>query len=170
MWFFFKEFAGPLATIIAAIAAVIVTIFFNSRQVAIANSQREIALDNLKHSVFEQRYKIYTSAKSLIEYVMHQHDLQRTDSAKIRELRVILDEARFWFGAEVRTFLAELDRTAEDLLKGLALKWQVEGPDHPRWSEAMEILGDASRRLSEMYAELPSKFETSLRLDQLTRG
>jgi hypothetical protein len=164
-----KDFAGPIATILAATAAVTVTIIFNSRQTKIANTQKEIALDSLKHNVFEQRYNIYSAAKSLIEEVLHSNDLQKTDSARIRELRVTLDEARFFFGAEIRAFLAEIDRTAENLLEGLALKWQFEGPDHPRWPEAMEKLGDASRKLSAMYAELPAKFERALRFDQLAR-
>jgi hypothetical protein len=169
MWCFLKDFAGPLATIIAATAAVLVTIFFNMRQTGIANSQKEIALDNLKHNVFEKRYEIYTAAKSLIEYAMHQSDLEKTDSAHIRELRVTLDEARFFFGSEVRAFLAEIDQAAEDLLQGVALKLQFDSPDHPRWSEAMDKLGSASRKLSAMYAELPEKFERALRYDQLTR-
>jgi hypothetical protein len=170
MWSFFKDFAGPIATIVAAGAAVIVTMFFNKRQTAIAETQKNIALDKLKHDVFEKRYKIFLAARSLIETVLHQSDFQKIESARIRELRVVLDEARFFFGANIRDYITEIDRTAEALLKALGDKWRNdEERKEPDWSKTMQELGDASRRLSAMYGELSQKFEPSLRFDHLTR-
>lgn len=168
MWWFLKSFAGPLATIIAATAAVIVTVIFNLRQTAIAKAQKDIALDRLKYDLFQQRYEVYSAAKSLIEHVIHQHDFEKTDGAHIRELRVTLDEARFFFGPEVRAFISKIDWAAEDLLNGLALKWQL-GDDDAGRAKVADQLGEASRKLSAMYAELPARFEKALRFDQITQ-
>jgi hypothetical protein len=165
-----KDFAGPAATVIAAAAAVFVTYRFNSAQVKISREQKNIALDKLKQDVFNQRYAIYTATKDLIEYVMHQHDFQQIDNARIRQLRVTLDESRFFFGPSVRGFIAEIDATSEQLLKALGDKWQNDDQrKEPAWTATITKLGDASRKLSEMYAELPVKFEEALRYDQIAR-
>jgi hypothetical protein len=165
-----KDFAGPVATVIAAAAAVFVTRSLNLKQIEIARVQKDISLDKLKYDLFQKRYQVYAAAKSLIEYVMAQHDLENIDNGRIRELRVVLDESRFFFGASTRSHLAEIDATCEALLNGLALKWQIQD-NHadPKWGEAMQQLGDAARKLGGMYATLSEKFEPSLRFDQLAR-
>jgi hypothetical protein len=43
-----KDFAGPLATVLAASAALCVTFYFNKRQYEISSAQRDIALDKLE--------------------------------------------------------------------------------------------------------------------------
>jgi hypothetical protein len=75
MYEFFKDFAGPIATIVAASAAFFVTVYFNQRQAGIAAAQkdiaaaqRDIAVDKLKHDLFDRRYDIYSAAKRLIEH------------------------------------------------------------------------------------------------------
>jgi hypothetical protein len=64
-----EAFASPIATVIAAFAAIIVTWRFSVAQLAIAQSQRDIALDKLKLDFFPQRRQTYQTAKSLLEYV-----------------------------------------------------------------------------------------------------
>jgi hypothetical protein len=91
---FFKDFAGPIATVCAAGAAVFVTIHFNGKQMQIAETQKNIALDKLKWDAHEERYKIYSEARELISYVSQQHDFEKIDNQKIRDLRVKIDEAR----------------------------------------------------------------------------
>ncbi|MGB7037404.1 MAG: hypothetical protein WBD71_17995 [Xanthobacteraceae bacterium] len=163
-----KDFAAPVATIIAAFAAVWVTRSLNLQQIEIAKAQRDISLDRLKHDLFQKRYEVYVAAKSLIEYVKRESDFKKIDSSRIRELRVILDEARFFFGPEIRSHLSEIDQTCEALLNGLALKWQIQDDSSdPKWAIAIQQLGDASRKLAAMYSILSEKFEPSLRFDQL---
>ena len=58
-----RDFAGPVTTLVAAIAATWITISFGRRQASIAQSQRDIALDKLKFELFETRYGIYLKAK-----------------------------------------------------------------------------------------------------------
>jgi len=166
---FFKDFAGPIATIVAALAAVIVTVIFGLRQAATADAQKEIALDKLKQDVFERRYKVYATARLLLKEVLHQHDFEKIDHNKILEFRMVLDEARFFFGPSIRKFLSEMDAAAESLLQALAAKWQNDARQEPAWSQTMQQLGDATKKLSAIYTQLPEKFETSLRFDQLAK-
>ena len=56
MYQVFKDFAGPIATIIAAFAAVSVTWRFAWRQTQIAKEQADIAKQKL-HDVFERQYE-----------------------------------------------------------------------------------------------------------------
>lgn len=170
LYMILKDFAGPVATVIAAGAAVFVTRSMNLKQIEIARVQKDISLDKLRYDLFQKRYEVYAAARSLIEYVRAQHEFEKIDSGRVRELRVILDESRFFFGPSIRSHLAEVDATCEALLNGLALKWQVQdNRSDPKWTEAMQQLGDAARKLISMYAALSEKFEPSLRFDQLAR-
>jgi|SRR5665213_1221691 len=72
-----STYLGPLATILAAAAAVFVIWRIGQAQVRIAESQaqtaraqRDIAFDGLKHDLFEKRYEIYTAAKGIMERVI----------------------------------------------------------------------------------------------------
>ena len=62
----------------------------------IAQQQRDIAYDKLKHDLFERRYEIYKTAKELIEYIS-QDKFESIYDPKLREMRLKLDEARFFF-------------------------------------------------------------------------
>jgi hypothetical protein len=85
-----KDFAGPVATTIAAITAIVVTHRFNKRQIEVSRAQRDIALDKLKFDLFELRFGIYLAAKELIEYASSQHDIKKIDSNRVRSLYVKL--------------------------------------------------------------------------------
>jgi hypothetical protein len=81
-----KDFAGPVATTIAAITEIVVTHRFNKRQIEISRAQRDIALDKLKFDLFELRYGIYLAAKELIEYVSCHHDFDKVDHSHVTRL------------------------------------------------------------------------------------
>lgn len=65
-----KDFAGPFATIVAAIAAVSVTWYFARQQTKIAQEQANVAKQKLHHDIFERqyerRYRIYCAARKLL--------------------------------------------------------------------------------------------------------
>jgi hypothetical protein len=165
-----KDFSGPVATIFAASAAVFVTIHFNRKQVEISETQKNIALDKLKWDSHEERYKIYAQAKELISYVSQQHDFEKIDNQKIRDLRVVIDEARFFFSPSVCLFLSEIDKTCESLLSNLGVRWQTQEDEYDEsWSEINAKLGSDSQRLRAFYADMPRQFESSLGLSQLVR-
>lgn len=58
-----KDFAGPVATIIASITAA----YFVRRQWLTAQQQADTALDQLRYSLFEKRYAIYVAARDAID-------------------------------------------------------------------------------------------------------
>src|ERR1700730_10943358 len=103
-----KDFATPVVTLIAAGAATSITFVINRSLVRIAQSQRDIAFDRLKFDLHKKRYEIYEAAKTLLEHVAFVHDLKQSDPAKVRALYIRLDEARFYFPADIQTSLVEI--------------------------------------------------------------
>src|SRR4051794_16142910 len=72
-----KDFAGPVATVIAATAAMIVTSRIGRNQVAVARSQAEIAERNLQVSrdkvmldLFDRRMAVYDDLRNVMSEVM----------------------------------------------------------------------------------------------------
>jgi hypothetical protein len=63
---FFKDFAGPMVTLLAAGAAGFITYTFARIQARIAQSQRDIALDKLKFDLFEKRYESIRQRKRFL--------------------------------------------------------------------------------------------------------
>ena len=168
MYSFFKDFAGPLATLLAAITAVVVTVLFNLQQLRIARSQRDIAHDKLKFDLFNNRYAIYEAAKSLIEYVSFISDIEKTDANRIRTLYVTLDEARFYFPSDICKHLRELHDRCERFFEHLAERDRINLDDREKWSQMAEVLASDQSALRAIYASLPATFESSLAFKQIT--
>jgi hypothetical protein len=164
-----KDFAGPIATTIAAITAIVVTQRFNKRQIEISRAQRDIALDKLKFDLFELRYGIYLAAKELIEYASNSGDLSKVDSNHVRSLCVKLDEARFFFDKETIKFIQEIVETAEKRFGLMGQRENADMDDSDLWSKLADELSACDIGLREMYAEAPEVFEASLRFDQLVK-
>lgn len=162
-----KDFAGPLATVCAAATAVGVTLYFNQRSIALARTQRDIALDKLRFDAWEKRYD--SQARELLSYLAQQYDFENIDSAKIRELRVKIDEARFFFGPSVRTFLSKIDNASETFLMNLSARYGAYEADDELIAELADKLANDTKLIRTLYAEMPEQFEHSLRLSQLTR-
>lgn len=165
-----KDFAGPVATTIAAITAIVVTQRFNKRQLEVSKAQRDIALDKLKFDLFELRYAIYLTAKELIQYVSNHRDLREIDHNHVRSLYVKLDEARFFFDQTTIGFLQELVETAERRFELMRQRDLADADNEDVWGKLVEGLTGCDIALREMYAEAPEVFETSLRFDQLVKS
>src|SRR6478752_4833660 len=131
----FKDFAGPVATGVAAITAIVVTYRFNKQQIEISRTQRDIAIDKLKFDLFELRYGIYLAAKELIEYVSNKGDLAEFNSDKMRSLYVKLDEARFFFDNVAVSFMQEIERTIERRLELMAERERANIDDAALWGK-----------------------------------
>ena len=168
MYSVLRDFAGPLATLLAAIAAVVVTTRFNRWQLRIAESQRDIAHDKLKFALFEQRYEIYEAAKALLEYLSFIHDLEKSDSTKIRNLYVKIDEARFYYPTDICKYLNDLHDRCELFFSHLAERDRININNREEWSRLAEVLSADQSALRAIYASLPVKFESSLAFKQLT--
>lgn len=63
----FKDFAGHVAIIIGAGVAACITFVISEGQKRIAQSQCDIALDQLKFNLLQKRYEIYQATKELLE-------------------------------------------------------------------------------------------------------
>jgi hypothetical protein len=92
---FLKDFAGPLATLFAALVAAIITAAFGYVQFVLARSRRDIALDKLKFDLYEKRYQVYVITKTMLEYQLGIRDAGELTPEKIEELVVSMNQARF---------------------------------------------------------------------------
>jgi hypothetical protein len=162
-----KDFAGPFATVLAASAALCVTFYFNKRQHELSSAQRDIALDKLKFDAFEKRYEVYSQAKALMYFALQQNDFEAVDHRQLKELRAKIEEARFFFGPSVRAFLSEIDQEVESVIDALAGRFLLETKyDATEWVKVRGQLEKNRRALRNFYDEMPSRFESSLRLSQ----
>jgi hypothetical protein len=76
----FHDFAGPVATVIAATAAAVITWYFGRTQARIATNQAEIARKQselaavrLQHDLYDRRFAIYNAARTLLVQEMDVH-------------------------------------------------------------------------------------------------
>ncbi len=181
MWDFFATFAGPIATVIASAAATTIAWKFGSTQAEIAHSQActaeaqrliargqlEIAYDKLKHDLFQKRYEVYLAAKGVIEAIFNQSPINVADP-KLKELRLKLDEARFFFPADTRSLCENIEKrvyaamTADHAARGYS-------EDRVERMELRDKQSKAEIELANIYPELAQKFERDLGFDQLTK-
>ena len=179
---FFEKFAGPIATVFAAMTAAGVTIGFGVIQSRIARSQAtsaaaqkdiakaqlDIAYDKLKVDLFDKRYEIYMAAKALIERVFTTSPVNHADP-ELKRLRLKVDEARFFFPPDTRAFCEEIEATVYSILVAAQA---VTGYDEnrPERIELRDQQAQAEIKLSNIYSELAKRFERDLGFEQLTKG
>jgi hypothetical protein len=120
---------GPVATIFAAIIAVLVTGTLGFAQWRIARAQKDIAYDKLKLDLFDKRYAIYQAALSLSRALMPSN--KRIPYESFGELQYTLQEAAFLFPPNV------VDLT--ERIHTLSFEWQQQA----------EALGSVDNPLSQ---------------------
>ena len=155
MYEILKDFAGPGATVAAAVTAAIITRLFGLRQSKIAQQQADTALDQLRYNLFEKRYAIYDSAKELIKLLIGEGMKQDFTAFKVIPHYVILEEARFFFSDDIYGWLRTLRDECQKFLEARADSF-VEGGTEPK-----EFWGQAGRLVS-LLNEMPSRFQTEL--------
>jgi hypothetical protein len=165
MYEFFKDFAGPVATIIASVTAAIITWRFASWQARIAQQQADTgkrqsntAFDQLRFNLFEKRFAIYNTARELIARVVNEPHLQGSD---VIPLHAKLNEAVFFFSPDICDWLRKLREDCNNLL---VLRSTVQLPGAP----ASEI-ATRSTRLVDTLVEMPHRFEKELSFRHVTR-
>lgn len=169
---FFKDFAGPIAVIIASGAATWITYRLGSRQAKIAEAQRDIAYDKLKHDLFDKRYEIYSAAKRLIECMFAAppgDDVKRHTDPEIKRLRLKLDEARFFFPPDTRAYCENIEKQVYDLLVASRAATGY-SEDRPERQQLRDQQANAEIALAGIYDELAKKFERDLGFNQLTKA
>lgn len=108
-----KDFVGPFATIVAAIAAVSVTWYFARQQTKIAQEQADVAKQKLHHDIFERqyesRYRIYCAARKLLAGIGK--DRNASDEALRTYIRGTNDSV-FLFNDDLPGHLVEIHNRA----------------------------------------------------------
>jgi hypothetical protein len=149
---FFKDFATPLATVIAAGVAAWITFRFSSKQTEISQSQADIALDKLKFDLFERRMNTYDAIREVIgEIVRTGVVTNQSSDAFIRAI----DKVEFLFGAEVKSYLDNLYRI---ILQHHAVGATIESLPDPQRNRAIDAQGERFEKISAFYVEFPKLF------------
>jgi type II secretory pathway pseudopilin PulG len=160
-----KDFAGPVATIIASIAVALITWRFASWQARIAQQQADTAkqqattaFDQLRYNLFEKRFAIYNTARELVALVVNKSNAQGSD---VVPLHAKLNEAEFFFSKDICNWLRKLREDCDNLL---VLRSTAHLPTAP----ASEI-ATRSTRLVDILVEMPHRFENELGFRHVTR-
>lgn len=117
-----KDFAGPLASVIAAAAAAFVAYRLGQNQITVAKSQADIAERNWRTQnekvvleLMERRLAIYKGIRDVIGEVVRGG--KATEELQYRYLQAI-DQVPYLFGPEVEAFLGEFRTQFLDLELG----------------------------------------------------
>jgi hypothetical protein len=121
-----KDFAGPVATVIAALSAVGVTGYFVFRQWQIAKQQPQTAREKLLLDLFDKRFALYEELRACVARA------RAGDQIAVLEFKTAASRAQFLFGAKVITFL---DATTKDLAADV-VQWNSPRPDSPQHQQA----------------------------------
>jgi hypothetical protein len=116
MYHVLKDFAGPVATIIAATVAVFFTWRIGRGQLQIARRQADTALDQLRYNLFEKRYAIYEAARRAIAIAFAKRDDDKMPE-ELNELFLRFEESRFFFLPDICLFLEQLQKDIRNFLQ-----------------------------------------------------
>lgn len=161
MYQIFKDFAGPIATIFAAIAAVGVTAYFAWHQKKIAKWQVDIAGEKLRHDLYDRRFAIYMAFHELLVAVAEKGDVE----VELRKANAARAHSPFLLDAPLGAYLEELHKEAFRVNQTNKL---VKDPH--AWSSRAEQTSQADKlghdklSLSNGVEKLAKEFERFLRL------
>jgi hypothetical protein len=159
--------ASPVATIIAAIAALAVTWRLGRGQLQIAKQQADIAFDRLRFDLFEKRYAILTAIKDLLKYLVNLPRDENIDASMVVKYYVVLDEALFFFPDDFCVFL----QTVRDACQLYCeTRDQNRGePNSPQWMESAREIARQQTQLAQYHRDMPVYFAHVMKFEQLTR-
>ena len=165
MYEFFKDFSGPAATIIASFTAAVITFYFASRQVqvsrqqaAIARQQADTALDQLRYNLFEKRYAVFKDVQDFIRLLVNKPANENFSPMDVIPHFIVMDEARFFFSDDIRSWLDDLKVDCQNFLAAQADSNVPEMEKHTKMVALINRVTDMSKR-----------FEKELEFAQLTR-
>jgi hypothetical protein len=182
-----KDFAGPGATIVAALSAVVVTAYFSSQQAKTAQGQ-------LRLNLFDKRYAVYKDIKkSLLSFINAPNELEtKLETGEwIAQLLLPFDEAALFFSPTTCAWLQIVRADCEALLAVVVIGREQDIVDwatrRRRFRLDQDFTGDEiSEIISERRKELadsrpgiertlwkhleamPERFQDDLSLGQLT--
>jgi hypothetical protein len=163
----FKDFAGPVATVIASGAAAFVAYRLGQNQMMVAKAQANIAERNWQTEnekvvleLMERRLAIYKNIQQVIGEVI------RTSSAKddvfFRYLQAI-DQVPYLFGPDVESYLEAMRIHLIDLEHGNQIMADTTSPDY---LEGVEIKHREFKAIVKFYEEAKPIFGPYIRAHQ----
>jgi hypothetical protein len=157
-----KALAGPVATIIAASAAVFVTYYLGKQQVRIAEGQRRIAAERLNFDLYQKRYAVFEVARRLLaEVVQHDH----VEAKQVLDFNIGTADAPFLFNQDIVDYLAGL---REKVLRLKTLKTQEKAAEEYRQEDnrqrLVDLISDQHQELNRELADIIQQFQPYLKL------
>ena len=160
MYFIFKDFAQPAATVLAALAVLALAY----RQWRTSEQQAYTALDQLRFNLFQKRYAIYLEIKNLLITILHESNNPDFTYFSIILHYVTIDESVFFFSPELCAWLQKVKADCQFFFGEHTAEKELlpsSSPMPPRIYEAKrKILSDLS--------ELTERFRDDLIFRQLT--
>jgi hypothetical protein len=159
---------GPLATIFAAIIAVLVTGTLGLAQWRIARAQKDIAYDKLKLDLFDKRYAIYQAAQSLSRALMPSY--KRIPYEDFGALQYTLQEAEFLFPPDVVELTTQIHSLSFDWEQNAEALSNVDNPVSQELRDAMlRRQQEIPKEMSKLRLRVEGVFRPELAFKQLTR-
>lgn len=162
-----KDFAGPVATIIAASAAAFVAYRLGQNQIAVAVTQAAIAERNWRTAndrivldLFERRLEIFDGIRSIVGEVMRSGTAP--DEVLNRYWQAI-DRVPYFFGAEVQDFVETMRRNMIQLNLANTMMEDMLAPDRSKWVQKRH---DEFSKVIEFYRASPALFGPYLQAHQ----
>lgn len=156
MYWFFKDFAAPIATIIASAVAA----YFVRQQWITAEKQANTALDQLRYNLFEKRYAIYDDVKQLLRLLLNEAHKKEFRPFDVAAHYVVIDEAMFFFSSETCDWLRSVKADCQKFLELNAAEGTTEYNSKEATAAQLKLLDD--------FNALPERFRSELSFRQLT--
>jgi hypothetical protein len=162
--------AGPAATIVAAVAAVFVTLRLGQAQLRIADQQAatarqqaELAAVRLQHDLFERRFAVYEAARDLALEVLETSNVSREGlNAFVRGT----EKSAFLLDKELTDYLADMRKRAVNLRIAAGRVADETLPPGPERARLAQQRSDLSTWFVAQFDVLIEKFKPTLALDK----
>lgn len=164
LYCFFRDFAGPLATISAAGAAVLVTFALGRRQAAAAERQSETARNKLMADIFDRRFAAYEGAMRAAEITLFDESDNRLSNASYHGSSYKALQGEFLFLPEVFSHIKEIVDLSFDLIgkEGRLKRMSPTNTTHDQRDVEVDTMHS---RLLELRRNLAAKVRPYMRLD-----
>jgi hypothetical protein len=139
----FENFAGPIATVIAAFAAVSVTAYFAWHQKEIARAQAHIAREKLRYDLFDRRIAIYSSIFDFCEAMISWNGTPEQIAARTKFFRAY-QESKFLFKKDsgIENLLKELNDKGAKVIGFKEIAHSIQNQDPALFTKTFKEISD----------------------------
>jgi type II secretory pathway pseudopilin PulG len=177
-----KDFAGPVATVIAAVAATGVTGVFAWQQsntgkqqantaAQQAAQQAKTAIDQLRFNLFEKRYAIYQDIENFLRTLINDADKPEFRAFDVAPRYRVIDEAKFFFSPATCEWLEAVRADCQEFLEWNAKPKLITPPPSLPLSFS-DVRGTELAKLKSAlvnhFSAMPDRFRDDMNFRQLT--